>query len=136
MVRREFGNFFVIERQRFPKTVFVNPKCSNMPSYLRLDLKGSQGEVDLAFKNFSKDVLSLLVFSIKPEDLDVVGNKKSAALQIGNLPKFQISDGLEIIQDRVRDSYRAAHKLLSFWRANRILFDNANSKSPSDSAKK
>lgn len=129
MVRTEFGDFFLIERQRFPKTVYVNPKCANMPSYLRLDLKGSQGKVDLAFKNLSLDVLSSLVSTIKPDNAYVVKYNKSAALQISNLPKFQISDGLDIIQDRVRTSYQAAHKLLSFWRANKKLFDTVYSRS-------
>jgi hypothetical protein len=128
MIRREFADFFEIDRQRFPKTVYVNPRCANMPSYLRVDLKGAQGEVDLAFKNFPLDVLRKLVSSIKPDGIELVENKKSAALRIGQLAKFQISDGLAIIDERVKASYRAAHQLLSFWRSHRLIFDEANEK--------
>jgi hypothetical protein len=128
MVQREFGDFFMIDRQRFPKTTYVNPKCPHMASYLRVDLKGSQGEVDLAFKKFPKSVLNSLVSSIMPEGVELIENKGSSALRIGNLHRFQVSDGLEIIEEHVLAAYQAAYKLLSFWRVHRALFDEAAGK--------
>jgi hypothetical protein len=33
MTNLEFGDFFIIDRRRFPKTTYVNLKCAEMPSY-------------------------------------------------------------------------------------------------------
>jgi hypothetical protein len=127
-VKREFGDFFIIDRQSVPKTTYVNAKCADMPTYLRLDLKGYQGEVALAFKGFPLEELKSLVAPIKPDDVvvDIRKGNKDPALRISNLSKFEIDDGLdEEVMNRVRIAYGWAHKLLSLWKVNRSMFDDA-----------
>jgi len=123
MIRREFGGFFVNDRTAFPKTTYVNPKCADMAGYLRVDLKGHLGEVDLAFKNVPMDILSPLLDSIKPANTKLVQNGKSVALRINKLEPFLVSDGLDVIESRVLPAYSAAHELLRFWKENRQTFD-------------
>jgi hypothetical protein len=129
MTKHEFGDFFIVDRRRFPKTTYVNLKCADMPSYLRLDLKGNQGEAALAFINFSEDILRSIVTIVGTNIGDVVRKRgQDPTLVIGNLQKFQISDGLNAINGPVFNAYQAAYHLLSFWKENRILFDEAAAK--------
>ncbi len=131
MARREFGDFFVIDRRRFPKTTYVNLKCAEMPPYLRLDLKGNQGDVALAFIGFPGDVLQSVVSRIEPKVADVVRKRgQDPTLWIGNLRKFQISDGISAIDGPVLEAYQAAHKLLFFWKQNRARFDEVAASLP------
>lgn len=128
LIREQFGDFFVIDRKSFPSTTYVNAKCVNMPAYLRLDLKGDQGEVALAFIGFPLNDLKSLVAPLELNGVvvDQKNRNKDPALRIANLPKFRIDDGLESeTMHRVLTSYSAAHKLLSFWKSNRLLFDDA-----------
>lgn len=126
MANREFGDFFVVDRKRFPKTTYVNLKCTDMPAYLRLDLKGTQGEVALAFIGFPEEVLRSLVLGIEPKVADVAAKRgQDPTLLIGGLQKFQVSDGMDAVNGPALLAYQAAHTLLSFWKDNRIRFDEA-----------
>jgi len=125
MLSREFGDFFITSRKTIPRTTYVNARCAGMAPYLRLDLKGSQGQVELCFNNCTKQKLEYLTQKIKPENVRVVEYPKAAALQISGMDKYLISDGLEVIDTRVRTSYQAGKDLLLFWQSNRQLFDDA-----------
>jgi hypothetical protein len=129
MVREKLGDFFLPQIPK--KTNYVNPRTPDMPSYLRLDLKGNQGEVALAFKGFPEKLLRSLVSSLKPDGVEVFkGTWKDPVLRISNLPKFHTGDELAVVADRVHSAYGAAHKLVSVWRANRDLFDVAAAELP------
>lgn len=123
MVRREFGDFFVINRRDFPKTTYINPKCAGMPYYLRVDLKGYLGHVDLSFKNVALDALASAVADAEGREFKLIENGKSSALRIDGLQPFLVGDGLGIVETRVREAYGAAFKLLGFWKTNRDMFD-------------
>jgi hypothetical protein len=125
MVKQNFGDLFHPQKPR--KTTYVNPHFSDKPSYLRLDLKGNQGKVALAFIGFSEEQLSYLAAdNNKPENVEVIKDArwKDPVLQIGKLDKFDVNDGMEVIGTRVRAAYQAAHGLVSFWKANRPSFDH------------
>lgn len=126
MVAREFGNFFIVDRQRFPKTTYINPKCIDMPKYLRVDLKGDKGTVGIAIVGGSEEKLRGLIAQTQQDEFEVVrgARDKDPSLQISGLPKFFVNDGIEIIDSKVRVAYQAAHKLLTFWMKNRTLFDD------------
>lgn len=123
MVRREFGDFFLIARRDFPKSTYINPKCPGMPSYLRVDLKGHLGHVDLSFRNVPLDALASAVADTEGPEFKLIENSKSSAVRIAGLQPFLVGDGLGIIESRVRSAYEAAFKLLGFWKANRDIFD-------------
>jgi hypothetical protein len=123
MLEREFATFFVADRKRLPKNTYVNPKCAGMPKYLRLDLKGNQGKVELNFSNCSQQKLHEVVSSLKNSRFQVVQYPKGASIQISNLVPYQISDGIEVIETSVRSSYQTAKDLLTFWQTNRAIFD-------------
>jgi len=53
----------------------------------------------------------------------IVSNGKSSAIQVAVLEPFVISDGLGIIETKVRAAYQATHSLLIFWNRNRASFD-------------
>jgi hypothetical protein len=125
MAKREFSEFFIFDRQRFPKTTYINLKCADMPRYLRLDLKGSQGEVALAFIGFPPQALQSIISQIESKVGEVHHKRgQDPVLRLAGLQKFQISDGLEVIEGSVRIAYQAAYDLLNFWRTNRAEFDN------------
>ena len=128
MVVEKFGDFFVVDRRDLPKQTYVNPKCANMPGYIRLDLKGYLGEVALAFVDFTLEQLKSLAVPTLPEGILV--NKKQGnkdpALRITDLPKFRVGDDLFTVEERVYKAYRAAKTLLCFWQDHRKLFDDAH----------
>lgn len=127
MVQEKFGDFF--GPQEPAKTSYINPKAMDMPSYLRLDLKGSQGEVALTFKGFPESLLRSLVSPVKPAGIEIFkkGTWTDPVIRISNLPKFSVGDDLQITADRILSAYAAAHRLVLFWRENKDLFDTAAS---------
>lgn len=123
MLGREFGGFFVNDRKRLPKNMYVNPKCAGMPKYLRLDLKGDQGRVELNFAGCDQYSLREAMRALGTSKYLVVQYAKGASLQISDLTPYQISDGLGVIETSVRSSYRAAKDILTFWRSKQATFD-------------
>ncbi|WP_349369931.1 hypothetical protein [Salinarimonas sp.] len=122
MLDREFAGFFIAPKVRYPRSVFIAPRTAGMPDYIRVDLKGHKGEVDLAFKNVPfQDLAAALAGKSAPGVL--VENEKSAAIRIGGLAPFRLADGAEVIETNVREAYAAARDLLLFWRAHRHVFD-------------
>jgi hypothetical protein len=124
MVQREFGEKFVVERNSFPRQTWINPRWPDMPSYLRLDLKGSYGEVDLAFRNFPFYSFSQAVRPLCGPGMQLVEHGKSSAIRIGGLQKFNVHDDLSFIDSCARPAYASALKLIEFWRTHRVLFDD------------
>jgi len=71
MTKLEFGDFFIVDRRRFPKTTYVNLKCTHMPAYDDITRLGFRGhvyyedgfediKVDIAaFRNDNEDLLLL-----------------------------------------------------------------------------
>jgi hypothetical protein len=96
-----------------------------MPTYLRLDLKGNQGKVELNFKDCSQQQLLDLVASTNASCFQAVQYPKGASLQVSGLVPYQISDGIEAVDTSVRSSYQVAKDLLTFWQTNRTMFDGA-----------
>ncbi|MGY3695088.1 hypothetical protein ACVIGA_005168 [Bradyrhizobium sp. USDA 3240] len=94
MVDREFPGYFALDRRRLPKTTFIAANCVDSPKYLRVDLKGHMGEVDLALKNGGvAGALVTFLEAQKPEGSRVAFNKGSIVLRISQLPKFEVADG-------------------------------------------
>jgi hypothetical protein len=122
MIEREFPQYFR-HKARYPRSVYFAPEGPEQAAYLRVDFKGHKGEVDLAFKNISSDALEVVLKKLGPHPGKLVVNGKSSAIQIAGLQPFVISDGLAIIDTKVRAAYEAAHNLLQFWKSNRETFD-------------
>jgi hypothetical protein len=122
MIDREFPDYFALDRRRVPKTTFIAANCRDSPKYFRLDLKGHMGEVDLALANSGR-ASSLLAFLEKsrPDGSVVAFNKGSIVLRIAGLDKFEVADGFD--SERVLKAFKAAKKLLEFWKSNRAFFD-------------
>ncbi len=122
MLDREFPGFFV-HKTRYPRSVFFAPETPGQGRYLRVDLKGQKGEVELAFKKISAAALRELVAKMDELPGQIVSNGRSSAIQIAGLQPFVISEGFGIIETKVRSAYQAAHTLLTFWQKNRSNFD-------------
>ncbi len=122
MLEEEFPNYFV-HRTRYPRSVYFAPSTRGQAGYLRLDLKGHKGEVDLSFKNISYQHLLDEVGHIPSLPGVLIENERSTAIRISGLDPFVISDGMSIIGTRVRAAYAAAHGLLSFAAAHRSRLD-------------
>lgn len=123
MLDREFPAFFV-HKTRYPRSVYFAPETPGQASYLRVDFKGHKGEVDLAFKNVPPVALAEKLSALENPPGHVISNGRSSAIRINGLEPFIISDGLDVIESRVRKAYQAAHDLLTFWRKNRASFDS------------
>lgn len=124
MVRREFGDVFSPVAPC--KTTYIAPRFLDQPPYLRLEIKGSQGEVALVFRDFSEPALRTIIEN-ELDDIAVVRKPqwKDPVLQVGDLDGFEISDGIEVIETRVKSAYNAANRLINFWKTNKTVFDNA-----------
>jgi hypothetical protein len=94
-----------------------------MAEYLRVDLKGQRGEVDLAFKGIPFSKFESVARPLCGERFFLVENGKSSALRIAGLGSFSVTDGTDVIGDRVKIAYEAAKTLLLFWQENRAAFD-------------
>src|SRR4051794_4424286 len=90
MVSEKFDGFF-LDRNDYTINGYINPKCKEMSTYLRVDLKGT-GEVALAFiKGFQHEQLKSLVAILgKPENVEF-GRKtlKNPTVCIRGLPKYE-----------------------------------------------
>jgi len=130
MVRDRFGGFF-LDRSDYTLDKYINPKCKDMSTYLRIDLKGA-GEVALAFiKGFGHQQLEVLVLGIeKPQDIEI-GKKtlKNPSLCIRGLPKYEPGQSIDKIESTILLSYVAAYKLMIFQQQYLALFDSVVSKS-------
>jgi hypothetical protein len=122
MLEREFPGFF-IHKTHYPRSVYFAPETPGQARYLRLDFKGHKGEIDLAFKNVPVEMLRSQLLNAGAAPGNLVANGKSSAIQIAGLQPFVISDGFGIIDTKVLEAYRAAHKLLTFWQLNRAHFE-------------
>ena len=122
-VRRQFGTFFVLNRTAYPKTTYINPKCAGMAKYLRVDLKGNLGQVDLAFMNASFEAIEDAVRVGLPAGMRLVENGRSVAIRIDDLAPFLVADGLGAIEAAVVPAFAAAKRLLVFWKENQAAFD-------------
>lgn len=114
---------FFIHRTRYPQSVYFAPSMAGQAKYLRVDFKGHKGEVDLAFKDVDVGKLREVLSTLPPVPGNVIANGRSSAIQISGLEKFVISEGLAVIPTKVLPAYRAAHRLLAFWRDHRETFD-------------
>ncbi|MFN3687233.1 hypothetical protein [Salinarimonas sp.] len=124
MLEREFPGYFLPPQVRYPKSVYIAPRTSGMPPYLRVDFKGHVGEVDLAVKNVP---FATLERSLRGTHVPgrLISNKRSSAIRRGDLLPFTIADGHSVIDDRVKAAYAAAKSLLDYWFQNKELFDAA-----------
>jgi hypothetical protein len=122
MLEHEFGGYFV-HKTRYPRSVYFAPETLGQASYLRVDFKGHKGEVDLAFRGVSAAALSAALSLMENPPGRVISNGKSSSIRIDGLDPFVISDGLIVIETRVRRAYQAAQDLLNFWNSNRTSFD-------------
>ncbi len=122
MLEREFPNYFLEPRTRYPRSVFFAPCTHGMASYLRVDFKGHKGEVDLAFKNVPVGKLEKACEKL-PVPGDIIENGQSTSIRIGDLESFRIADGYAIIDTHVFAAYTATKRLLDFWCENRLIFD-------------
>lgn len=111
-----FPGYF-IHKTRYPASVYFAPETQDFPRHLlRVDLKGHKGEVDLAFRNCNAQKLSKILKRLPDVPGVLVVNPKSSALRISGLPKFVISDGLAVIDEKVLPAYEAAYRLIEFWK--------------------
>ncbi|MBV1934154.1 MAG: hypothetical protein KUG59_05665, partial [Parvibaculaceae bacterium] len=122
MLDREFPGFFLPPQIQYPRSVYFSPRTSAMPNYLRVDLKGHLGEVDLAFKNLPVKSLTTGLAGLEAPG-QLIENSKSSALRITDLAPFQITDGYKIIETHVRTAYAAAATLLTYWSKHQEVFD-------------
>lgn len=129
MVEREFPGCFR-HQARYPRSVFYAPETPEQARYIRLDLKGHKGEVDLAFKSIDVNQLKNVISTLPDCPGRLIENPRSSAIRIDELEPFVISDGLGIIETKVRAAYCAAHKLLAFWRKHRESFDELAARLP------
>lgn len=120
----KYPNYFALKRDSYPKTTYIAANCVGSPHYFRIDLKGTKGEVDIAFKNIGTGDLIRFLEDRKPKISNVVLNKQSIALQISGLPSFFVRDGILSAKESAMKSFEAAHQLLEFWKQNRAFFDN------------
>ena len=117
------GTGDVAKRDSYPKTTYIAANCVGSPHYFRIDLKGTKGEVDIAFKNIGTGDLIRFLEDRKPKISNVVLNKQSIALQISGLPSFFVGDGILSAKESAMKSFEAAHQLLEFWQQNRAFFE-------------
>lgn len=122
MLDREFPGFFR-HKTRYPRSVYFAPENPGQAPYLRVDFKGQKGEVDLAFKNIPHEALGGVLQEMGRHPGKHIANGRSSAIQISGLEPFVISDGIGIIDSKVRAAYQAAYDLLDFWKNNREAFD-------------
>lgn len=122
MLDREFPGFFLRPHAQYPRSVYFAPRTFGMPDYLRIDLKGHMGEVDLVFKNLPVKTLTTGLAGLEAPGRPIE-NSKSSALRITGLAPFRIADGYNIIETHVRTAYAAAATLLTFWSKHQDVFD-------------
>ena len=122
MLDREFPGFFLPPRTQYPRSAFFAPRTSGMPDYLRVDLKGHLGEVDLVFKNLPVKTLTTGLVGLEAPARPIE-NGKSSSLRITDLAPFRIADGYDIIETHVRTAYAAAATLLTYWSKHQDVFD-------------
>jgi hypothetical protein len=122
MLDREFPSFFLPFRTQYPREVFFAPRTSDLANYLRIDLKGHKGEVDLAFKYGDHAAICAIVQETLGSTDPVVVNGRSVALRIP-VARFTIAEGTAIIPTKVRQAFQAARLLVLYWRQHRARFD-------------
>lgn len=123
LLDERYPGYFVINPKSYPKTTYIAAPAVGAPSYFRLDLKGTKGEVDISFRTRDAPRLVAFLEDRKPPTSRLVFNKVSIALQIADLPPFFVGDGIDIAGEKAMQSYGAAHLLTEFWRENRTFFD-------------
>lgn len=122
-VEDRYPNFFDLKRKKLSRDTFIAANCLNSPKYLRVDLKGHKGEVDLAFTGEKNGALIAFLFAEKPAGSEVAFHNQSTVLRIKGLPKFLVSDGVAQISELAMPCFDAAHALLKFWMANRAVIE-------------
>jgi hypothetical protein len=122
-VESRYPEFFDLKRKKLSRDTFIAANSLNSPKYLRVDLKGSKGEVDIAFTGEKNSDLIAFLYAEKPVGSSVAYNENSVVLRIKGLPKFLVSDGVEKIGELAMPCFDAAHVLLRFWMANRAVFE-------------
>lgn len=132
-IEAEMPGFF-IHRTRYPQSVYFAPSTAGQAKYLRVDFKGHNGEVDLAFKDIDAIILREVLATLPSAPGAVISNGRSSAIQISGLEKFVISEGMAVIPTKVLPAYRATHRLLSFWQEHRVAFDRALTSGTSSTA--
>ena len=125
-VLQDFPDFVPKKSSLTAKSTFINPATHDLPTYLRLDLKGMQGSAELTFKTISLTALKH-IFSQAPPDVKIVINGTCPALKTSFAP-FLTSEGMEAV-DKARKAFAAAHMLIELWRANREACDQASAQS-------
>ncbi|MBC6438250.1 MAG: hypothetical protein GDA52_08970 [Rhodobacteraceae bacterium] len=112
---------YFVHRTQYPRSTYFAPGRTDQPNSIRVDFKGHRGEVDLAFKEWTRANLEVKLKDLPPPPGVVIGNppskqsKGSAALRISGMEKVLISDGFDVIDGPMMALYDATRSLLDYW---------------------
>jgi hypothetical protein len=123
-VAAEFGDFLAPQSPTIDS--YVSPRWSGQPPYLRLDIKGRNGEVALALKGFSESDARGLMALPASEGLAVVKKpmwKDPAICVLGGFQKYEVLQDISEAWPGIHAAYSGAFRLYDFWRSHRETFD-------------
>lgn len=93
-----------------------------MPKRVSLELKGKSGDVDLTFGNTIAYLLQPRVAHLLQPDMTVHQTNAAAAIRLRSAA-FRIADGIPAGILKVRAAFRAASRLIEFYRAHAAELD-------------
>jgi hypothetical protein len=99
-----------------------------LPRRIYISLKGDRGFIDLTFTGSVAHLFFEETRPILEADMTVHQTGKSAAIRIG-VEGFKSSESWESAAPRVENAFLASERLIKFFRSNRILLEQAASKS-------
>lgn len=123
LAEEEHKGVFAFKLNNYPKTAFIAANPPNAPKYLRLDLKGGMGEIDITFTNMQPGRLITLLEERKPGHTKLAFNKGSIALRVDRLKRFRVADGFERSRAAMLEALNVADGLVKFWSSNRADID-------------
>ena len=113
------NEFPILEMKRLKLTkgstwITLRPRdFSTMPKYVRIDLKGGHGNVDLTFANTTAHQFHPAIQHLLGAQMSVHQTGASAAIRI-ETPRFEVSEGFSAAASKVKAAFEVSVALDSF----------------------
>ncbi len=135
IANREFPELEMKRLKLTKDSTWIDIRPHDFPSYPKrvyVSLKGDRGHIDLTFRNTTAYLFQPAIASLLDSDMSVHQTKASTAIRV-ETPGFLISEGLMVLEPKVRAALKASSRLIALYRRSRFELDQAAKAATPDS---